>query len=199
MPINFPANIYPQNEQWISESNPSVFRSELNNIEQVTEMPGTRWRCSMPFVNLTREKGRQLNAFLMSLNGTIGQAYIVPYDSRTSLGSPGGSPLVNGANQTGGTLVTDGWTASTLIFKAGDYFNAGGELKVITEDINSDASGNATLVFSPNLHKSPASNTSITYDNPWCLMRMANKSQAAWQLTRERHYLVTLNFVEVID
>jgi hypothetical protein len=76
-----------------------------------------------------------------------------------------GTPLANGTDQTGSSIVTDGWTASTTgILKEGDIITfAGvygvnplnkqstGELKqfVVTADVNSDASGNATIPISP--------------------------------------------------
>src|SRR4051812_41289591 len=45
---------------------------------------------------------------------------------RTLLGAGGGPPLVNGASQTGGSLITDGWTPSLTVLKAGDIFTLAG-------------------------------------------------------------------------
>jgi hypothetical protein len=80
-----------------------------------------------------------------------------------------GTPLVNGASQTGSSLITDGWTASqTPIVKRGDVFtittganlvhsinpvnyqsNGFRQQFTVTADANSDGSGNATLSISP--------------------------------------------------
>lgn len=81
-----------------------------------------------------------------------------------TIGLLGGTPLVNGAGQTGTSLVTDGWTASTLILNRGDVIQLGtgatgvyavnpqsrastGRLQdfVVTADVTSDGSGNATI------------------------------------------------------
>src|SRR3990167_2581719 len=43
-----------------------------------------------------------------------------------TVGALGGTPLVNGASQSGATLVTDGWTASTGAVAAGDIIDAAG-------------------------------------------------------------------------
>lgn len=74
------------------------------------------------------------------------------------------TPLVNGASQTGTSLITDGWAASTAIFKRGDIItlasvnavnpknrqDTGSSRQfVVTDDVSSDASGDATLPISP--------------------------------------------------
>ncbi len=100
-------------------------------------------------------------------------------------GAQGGTPLVNGAGQTGSTLVTDGWTAGTDI-KAGTVFTIAGvnavhqETKadygflkqfVVTQDATADGTGNATLSISPaivttgakqNVSAGPADNAALT-------------------------------------
>ena len=74
--------------------------------------------------------------------------------------SASSTPLVNGANQTGSSIITDGWTVSAAILKAGDiikfdgvyYVNPmSGEATadlaqfVVTADVTADGSGNATI------------------------------------------------------
>lgn len=82
-----------------------------------------------------------------------------------TVGPLGGTPAVNGAGQTGSSLVTDGWTAAAgARLKKGDVFTIAGvfavnpqsrlttgELQqfVVTADVSSDASGNATIQIWP--------------------------------------------------
>lgn len=82
-----------------------------------------------------------------------------------TVGLLGGTPVVNGANQTGSNLVTNGWTASvTGLLNVGDVFtlagvyavnpqsrNSTGALQnfVVTAPVNSDGGGNATIPISP--------------------------------------------------
>lgn len=86
-----------------------------------------------------------------------------------------GTPLSNGATQTGASIVTDGWTASqTGILKKGDIVTFAGvnavnpvsrvavsptRLKqfVVTADVNSDGTGNATIPIYPSIVASGAS------------------------------------------
>lgn len=83
-----------------------------------------------------------------------------------TVGALGGTPLVNGANQTGSSLVTDGWTNTTGAVKKGDVFTIAGvyevnplsrrstgELQqfVVGADATADGSGNMTISISPTL------------------------------------------------
>jgi hypothetical protein len=84
-----------------------------------------------------------------------------------TVGPLGGTPLVNGASQTGASLVTDGWTAAAASrLKQGDVFTIAnvyavnpktrqstGQLRqfVVTADVSSDGSGNATIPISPSI------------------------------------------------
>lgn len=95
------------------------------------------------------------------------------------------TPLVNGASQTGSSLITDGWASGGMSLKKGDTFTIGGvyalnplsytdtgilQCFTLTADI-SDTSGDATLSISPsiittgsqrNVSNSPANNAVIT-------------------------------------
>ena len=83
-----------------------------------------------------------------------------------TIGAHGGTPLVNGASQTGASLVTDGWTASTAVLKEGDVITLAGvnavnpqsgestgvlRQFVVTANVTSDGSGNATIAISPSI------------------------------------------------
>ena len=76
-----------------------------------------------------------------------------------------GPPKVNGASQTGRSVITEGWNQSTVAFKAGDYCKFANHDKVYTvcSDATADANGNVTLTIEPALVTSPANDSSITY------------------------------------
>lgn len=107
--------------------------------------------------------------------------------NRYTLGQRGGTPLVNGATQTGSALVTDGWTAAAANrLKKGDVFTIDGVFKInpanqrstgqlmqflVTADVASDGSGNASIPIFPaiittgaqaTVNASPADNAAIT-------------------------------------
>jgi len=84
-----------------------------------------------------------------------------------------GTPLVNGASQTGASLITDGWTANTTIAQ-GTVFTLAAvhavhpetrvaypflQQFVVTADATADGTGNATLSISPSITTSGATQT----------------------------------------
>lgn len=88
----------------------------------------------------------------------------------TLMGGGGGTPLVNGATQTGSSIATDGWTASANgVLRAGDIIKFAGVNTVyfVTADVNSNASGQATILINPKIYSggSPANNAIITINN----------------------------------
>jgi hypothetical protein len=135
---------------------------------------------SSPQIKRQYEKGR--------MGMAAGFNWILDQNVRThTVGPLGGTPLVNGASQTGASLVTDGWTASAANrLKKGDIFTiaavyavnpvSGDTLShlqqfVVTADVASDGSGNATIPISPSItatgayktvSASPADNAAIT-------------------------------------
>lgn len=195
--ITFPS-VNAGSEMWTLEFNNQTHSSPLSNVEKEIELPGARWRASLPFTHPTSDNARELTAFVTAMRGKTGRTKVVPYAAKTTRGTPSGSPTVNGGGQTGGTLVTQSWPISTTVLRAGDYFEVNGELKMITADATTDAGGNVTLQFSPNLHASPTTGAAITYTNPGCTMKLANPSQAAWELSQRKIYVMTLELVEAI-
>jgi hypothetical protein len=83
------------------------------------------------------------------------------------------TPLVNGASQTGSSVITDGWASGASSLKKGDIFTIGGvygvnpvsyqstgrlQQFVVTADIN-DTSGAMTIAISPSIITSGALQT----------------------------------------
>ncbi len=82
-----------------------------------------------------------------------------------TVGPLGGTPAVNGASQTGTSLITNGWTAAAASrLKKGDVFTIAGVFAVnpqsrlttgqlrqfvVTADVSSDGAGNATIPILP--------------------------------------------------
>lgn len=126
------------------------------------------------------------------LNGTMGRAAGFKWSmdqnvNSQTVGPLGGTPAVNGAGQTGNSLVTNGWTAAaSLRLNLGDIFTIAGVYSVnplskfstgklqqfvVTAATSSDGSGNATIPISPaivtsgatqNVTASPASGALLT-------------------------------------
>lgn len=129
------------------------------------------------FVNRVAEPA--LKGFLVNLGSM--DIYLDQNTLRHTNGAYAGAGVVNGANQSGSNLVTNGWTASiTGLLKQGDVITIGagatscyavnpksrvttGSLAcfVVTADVNSDGSGNATIPVYPAITSSGAYQTVV--------------------------------------
>lgn len=81
-----------------------------------------------------------------------------------------GTPLVNGASQSGLSLIVDGFTASTTALKAGRFFSLSvssrNYLYALTDDLIVNGSGQATIALDCMLRASPADNAAIEFHTP---------------------------------
>ena len=87
--------------------------------------------------------------------------------------------LVRGAGQTGRSIITDGWPASSTVLKAGQFVTIEDQLVQLTANATSDGSGIATVTFEPAIRSAPADNAPVEYRNPYCLMYMTEEPQVS--------------------
>ncbi len=192
----FPS-IIPSSVEWSLISNTQSFRSPMDGSVQTLENAGSRWRALLRFKNLSDSDGRTLLAFMVALRGEAGRFTLYDHSHPNPAGIATGSPLVNGASQTGGTLITDGWTNSvTGILKAGDYIGVNGELKMVTSDVDSDVTGKVTLTIEPPLRSSPADNAVITTVKPTTNFRLVDDNQAKSSITAPFIHQVSIACIE---
>ena len=128
--------------------------------------------------------------FLIKLRGRVG-SFLWGDDSWTLQGAAGGTPLVNGASQTGLTLITDGWPNSTLVLKEADVIQIGAgataELKRVTADATTNGSGQVTIDIWPQIRTSPGDNTAIVTSSPKGLFRLSD-NRRGWKVNEAIHF-----------
>lgn len=198
--LSIPSGVVPNNLEWALKSNSAVFTSSLTGVTQTAPLPGDRWTAMLTFANRVGVEARQIRAFLSALRGMSGRFYLTPYDHPTPSGVATGAPLVKGALQTGATLLIDGCTSGISGWLlAGDYFQIGNELKMVTADCNTNGSGETTLHFVPPIRTSPADNSAIIVNNPTCIMQLADDSQAKWSAHQGKIYAMTIACQEPLD
>lgn len=147
-------------------------QSPFTGTQQVQFWGGEWWSFDIELKANRGQQARALGAFLTALRGVVG-TFLLDVPQR-ALGTVG-APLVNGAGQTGGALVTDGWTPSITAMQSGDFFSLGSgadtKLYQLTADVVVNGSGQATLQFVPNLRASPADNAALAVVAPRALLR----------------------------
>ena len=168
------------------------FKSPLVGTVQTLELPGARWFVTYTLPLMTHDEAAPWQSFVVELMGASGRFFGFDPNRTTPRGvydSGQDTPLVNGADQTGSSLITDGWRTSTTsdLLLPGDYFEvtADGkkELHMVIAAVDGDSGGNATITFKPPLRSSPNENAAIVLTDPVVEMHLVDDDQALWQAT----------------
>ena len=179
------------------ENNNQVFESPLSSSIQVSELTGARWYATFNLPPMKKDNALEYIGFLQRLQGRVHSFFGYDANHRSPSGTIAGSTLlVNGASQTGTSLVLDGGANSTLVLKAGDFFSVNNELKMVTANATTDGSGDVTVNFVPSLRSSPSDDASITTTNPVCTMKLTGDS-TTYSINTSSIYGISFSGVEV--
>lgn len=145
-------------------------KSPFTGTEQVQDFKGEWWAYDIEMAIVQGRNGQIMSAFLAQLGGRRSTfLFADPSVRNTAIFA---TPLVNGANQTGNALVTDGWATTGL--KTGDFFSLGVDAATrfyqVTADVTPVA-GAATVQFVPELRSPPVDNSPLTVVAPMVLLR----------------------------
>lgn len=177
--LSWPHTIMPTTLSWQLISNSKTFTSAFTGSVQTVRFPGSHWRCSMSFNNLTDEQARILEAVVAELDGESGRVKISDW-ARSGL-TQRGKPKVSRPNQTGKLLESKDWLPNSIILRIGDYITVNDELKRVTANVVSDAQGNATIPIAPILRYSPALNDTIENETPYGIFKLTSNDQGNFQ------------------
>ena len=204
-PLNTPTNIGIANIAFTAENAVAISQSPFTYAQQVVSHPGQRWGASISLPPMKRQDAEYWVAFLLSLKGQAGTFLLGDPNCVAPQGSAKttpGTPLVNGASQTGDTLVIDGLpTNVTGYLLPGDYIQLGGASsttlhKVLTQ-VNTSVSGVATLDIWPNIRTAPADNDAVVLVNTKGRFRL-KENITQWQINDISSYGITFDCVEVV-
>ena len=192
---NFP-NITPTSQTFELVTNTKIFQSPLSNAIQTVSRKGSYWKTSMVFNNLSGAERAELQAFIAKMDGQTHRMRIRDYGAvRFGTAIPPQTPKVQGAGQTGSTLVADGVTANQSAYLAGgDYISFNNELHMVTADVDSSASGVLNIPLAPPIRKSPDDNASIEYSSPYGVFMMTNNP--VWRTQAPYFSSITIEAIE---
>jgi hypothetical protein len=176
MPLTMPS-VKPTDVSWSIVSNSRQFVSPLTGAIQTAQRTGNRWRVSLTFQNLFDSERAAMQGFLSQLQATANNFFLEDH-SYTRRADGAGTPVVDGAGQTGNQLVIDGWTSGTYAFLVGDFFEVNGELKMVVADATISA-GSATVDFVPELRAAPDDDAAVTISSPKGIFRLIS-NESGW-------------------
>ena len=163
--------ISPQRADWSLVANTQVHESPLTGAVRTQALPGAYWQCVLDYSHARGADAQALWALVGRLQGRAGRIAVPTFGNLRPRGPAAGTPLVNGAGQTGTTLAIDGATASTTGWLLqGDLVQVGSYTYLVTQDVTTSAGGAATLNIFPTLRSAPSDNASVTVRN--CTTRM---------------------------
>lgn len=202
-PLSTPTNKTIAEIRLIARNVVGVSTSPFTLKQQTYQFSGQRWEADIQLPAMQRDNAEEWVAFLMSLYGQKGTFLLGDPLGATAQGSAStaaGTPVVNGASQTGGTLAIDGLPASaTNYLKAGDYIQLGtgatSQLYKVLTDASSNGSGEATLDIWPNLRSSPADGATVVVANAKGVFRL-NDNATSWDINRMALYGIAFGAVE---
>jgi hypothetical protein len=166
----FPRNRLPERVSalWLPGALKQMSHAGLMQIRN-TKQVGWWWTEEWNLLSVRDADDQGLMAFITNAwnRGTIDD-YTHPLTPGSGLAKNGigtGTPLVNGASQTGQSLVTDGWgNNETNAVRAGDVIKIAGDNAVymVNADANTNGTGQMTISITPPLRVSPADDAAIT-------------------------------------
>lgn len=193
----WPSTVIANSSDWRLVPNTAAFTSPLTGSTRTLGRGGDRWACTLVLKNLSATNRAVLRAFLANLRGQTHRV-IVPDHSYTRRGALTANFVVNGASQTGSSLICDGAaTTITNAMMAGDWIRVGDYLYMVTADANTDGAGNITLSIVPPLRSSPADGAAVNITTPTCRMMLADNT-AGWSNIPGRISSFTVELIEDI-
>lgn len=180
-PLTFPSDLTFTDMQVTLRNSSAANTSPFSLEQQVYDFRGEVWEISGSLPPMNREQAEVYTSFILSLRGQVGTFLMPIAGAKAPLGSWGGTPVVDGASQTGDELDIRGLPSSiTGVAKAGDFISLGTgadtHLHKVVFDADSDGSGNATLTIVPRLRESPSDGDSVTVSGAMGVFRLTGQT-----------------------
>ena len=204
-PLAFPTQTVIARVEITATDVVAITESPFTFSQQVVRHAGARWSATITIPPVKREDSEYWNSFLLRLRGQFGTFLLGDPNGATPRGSAAsaaGTPVVNGASQTGNELAIDGLPASaTGYLKAGDYIQLGSgasaRLYKVLEDVSSNGSGEATLNLWPDLRSSPNDDATVVVSNAIGVFRLT-ENETVWTINNAGFYAINFAAVEAL-
>lgn len=194
-PLTMPASPAPVRSSIRLVRKTAVAESPFTGQQQVYAHPYALWQMEFTLPPMTPAQAGAWKAFIVQLQGRRGSFQASDPDMKAPLGTAT-TATVNGASQTGNSLIVDGMGASTTLL-AGDYVEVNQRLYMIAANVTSSGGGAATLTIEPALRSSPANNDPVTVINPRGLWRLAS-DDIGWDSDHAKRHNFTIACVEAL-
>jgi hypothetical protein len=138
---------------WTAESNHALAESAFTGTVQAQRGQIERWSFTMEVKRMSRAEAQAAMAFFLRLEGPLNTFRMADPAALKPLGKGTGAPVASADTPAGSrTLATSGWLPNVPgQLKAGDWVQIGDQLSRVRADVDSSATGTATLDLWPKL------------------------------------------------
>lgn len=203
-PLSIPSGLKVKNSSFRLLRSITRSQSPLTFTQQFTKNQGAMWEGEVTLIPFTYAQAGALKSFLTKLEGQFGSFLYSDPDflAKGLNGSNGGTPLVDGAGQTGNTLNVKGFDLSANgIWLEGDMIQldaaADAELYMVTADVDSDGAGLAAVSIEPPLKSSPADSEVIVTTGAKGVFKLSDNA-VEWQSNQSSIHQFTIAFREFV-
>lgn len=188
--------VFRMSSQNFSTASPFTYQ------QQIINHAGRRWEVDVTLPPMKHADARIWLAWLAKLDGSLNTFTLGDPLGCTAQGEAGGTPLVSGADQTGSSLDVDGCTISqTGWLKAGDYIQIGtgadARLYMVTDDVDSDGAGAATINIWPPINNAPADSAAISVADTVGVFRLASNI-STWSTDEAAIYGISFSGIGLV-
>jgi len=186
--------------EWSFDPMPFVYASNSGESlsGQVIETLGTPWMCRMVYAHLDADDSDLMRSFLDRMQGLKGVTRLSDVRRPAPRGTITGAPQIDGADQTGMTLLLKNMTPGQT-WAVGDYLEHSNTLHRTTAAATVDGAGKVSLAVYPPIISPTINNAVVTLITPSTFFRLRqnfNPLTTAAPLLPRSSQAVTLEFVE---
>lgn len=195
----FPGVTGPSSIEWNEQEVVATDTCTFTGQELTYDWMASWWEGQISFPPMTRYSHDAWSAWISACRGPLNTFLIGDPKAKLPKGCATGAPVVNGAGQTGYSLLTRGWTPNTTsILMFGDHIQIGYRLHKLSDSVDSDESGNATLPIWPPLRDLPADGTTILTRNCKGLFKLKNAGNNKHSTNAGNYGVTALDIREAI-
>ena len=193
--FDWPVALRPASVDWGLTVPQLIGRSAFDGSVEADTVGAPRWGFTITTGAMKLSEVPEWEAFIQRLRGAVNRVRVWDWRREGPLGVATGAPTVRVAGL-GASLAVQGWTANTAgILRAGSYIGINGELKKLSQTIDSDGAGYATIQFEPPLRATAPVGAPLILSKPTALFILTGDGQS-WEQQGARVPSKTLTFQE---
>lgn len=171
--IDWPLALRPEVVEWELITPKRGARSVTDGTVQTQPLGPPRWAFTVTPGVLRRDEAPQWEAFIASLSGNTNRTRTWDWRREAPLGPAPGTPVLAAA-ASGASCSIGGWAPSSYIMGRGSWLGINGELKLLTNDLTSNASGVTAATFWPPLRATAPAGTPVVLVKPTAVFIMTS-------------------------